>query len=297
MVAAGQGDSAADENTSPVAIVCGGGALPFAVAAAMVRRGRRVFLLPIEGWADPRAVEAYPHAWMKLGQFGRAQRLARNAGCHDVVCIGTLRRPLLRSMKLDWTTVRLLPRLYRLYRGGDDYLLSGVGRLVEDHGFRLLGAHEVAPEILVPEGVLSLARASPGHLADATRGFAVLEAVGVFDVGQAAVVCDGRVLAIEGAEGTDAMLKRVTELRRSGRVRFADGSGVLVKATKPGQERRLDLPAIGPITVQGVREAGLGGIAVRADEVLMAEPAALVAAADRAKLFLLGVAPKAAPYA
>lgn len=297
MVAARREDGAADENTSPVAIVCGGGALPFAVAAAVVRRGRPVFLLPIEGWADPHAVEAYQHAWMKLGQFGRAQRLARNAGCRDIICIGTLRRPLLRSMKLDWTTIRLLPRLYRLYRGGDDHLLSGVGRLVEEQGFRLLGAHEVAPEILVPEGLLSQRAASPGHQADAARGFAVLDAVGAFDVGQAVVVCDNRVFAIEGPEGTDAMLQRVAELRRSGRIGFPAGSGVLAKASKPGQERRLDLPAIGPTTIERVREAGLGGIALRAGEVLMAEPEALVAAADKAGLFLLGVAPEAAPYA
>jgi DUF1009 family protein len=252
--------------------------------------------LPIEGWAAPGAVEAYPHAWMKLGEFGRAQRLARNAGCRDVVCIGTLGRPALRSMKLDWTTLRLLPSLYRLYRGGDDHLLSGVGRLVEEHGFRLLGAHEVAPDILMPEGLLSQRSPSAGQLADAVRGFALLDAVGEFDVGQAAVVCDNRVLAVEGAEGTDAMLKRVAELRRSGRIRFATGTGALVKASKPGQERRLDLPTIGPTTVEGAREAGLAGIAVRADEVLMAEPEALVIAADKAGLFLAGLAPKAAPY-
>jgi DUF1009 family protein len=297
MAATHNDPAAADENNSPVGIVCGGGALPFAVAAAVLRRGRPVFLLPIEGWADADRVAAYPHAWMKLGQFGRAQRLARNAGCSDVVCIGTLRRPLLRSMKLDWTTIRLLPRLYRLYRGGDDHLLSGVGRLVEEHGFHLLGAHEVAPEILVPEGVLSRRSPSPVQLADARRGFALLEVVGSFDVGQAAVVCDNRILAIEGPEGTDAMLKRVAELRRTGRIRFANGAGVLVKASKPGQERRLDLPAIGPTTVAGVSEAGLAGIALRADEVLMAESEALVAAADEAGLFLLGVSPNATPHA
>ena len=291
MVAARDQSGAADADNSPVAIVCGGGSLPFAVAAAVLRRGRPVFLLPIEGWADSHAVAAYPHAWMTLGQFGRAQRLAKNAGCRDVVCIGTLQRPSLRSMKLDWATVQMLPRLYRLYRGGDDHLLSGVSRLVEEQGFRLLGAHEVAPEILVPAGLLSRRRPSAGHLADAARGFALLEAVGLFDVGQAAVVWDNRVVAIEGAEGTDAMLNRVAELRRSGRIRLGEGSGVLVKASKPGQERRLDLPAIGPTTIEGVREAGLAGMVLRADEVVMAEPDVLVAVADKAGLFILGAAP------
>jgi DUF1009 family protein len=279
-----------DGNKAPVAIVCGGGTLPFAVASAVLRRGGSVFLLPIEGWADARAVAEYPHAWMKLGQFGRAQRLARNAGCRDVVCIGTLRRPMLRSMKLDWATLRMLPRLYQLYRGGDDRLLTGVGRLVEEHGFRLLGAHEVAPEILVPAGALSQRKPSAGHLVDAARGFALLETIGPFDVGQAAVVCDNRVLAIEAAEGTDAMLARVAELRHSGRIRLGEGAGVLVKASKPGQERRLDLPAIGPATVERVRDAGLAGIAVRAGEVVVAEPEVLIGAADKAGLFVVGLA-------
>jgi UDP-2,3-diacylglucosamine hydrolase len=275
---------------SPLAIVCGSGQLPFTVADAVLRRGRAVLLLAFKGWADPQCVARYPHHWIAVGQFGTGWRLAHEAGCRDVVCIGGLLRPTVRTLRLDWTTVKLLPRLYRLFRGGDDHLLSGLGRLFEENGFRMLGAHEVAPEILIPEGPLGRYHPSERDRADIARGLALIEAIGAFDIGQAAVVADGRVLAIEAAEGTDAMLARIAELRRAGRVGTPVGTGVLVKAPKPAQDRRFDMPSIGPATIEAVKHAGLAGIGVRADEVIAAELEALVGGADRARLFVTGVA-------
>lgn len=282
---------------APLAVVCGGGSLPFAVADALIGSGRPVYLLAIEGFADRAAVARYPHEWVAVGQFGRLLRLLRAAGCRDVTCIGTLVRPALRDMRLDWTTLRMLPQLYRLFRGGDDHLLSGLARLLEQQGLHLLGPHEVAPEILVQDGVLTGAQPTARDLADAARGLALLDTLGPFDVGQAAVVADNRVLAVEAAEGTDAMLLRVAELREQGRIAMSDRTGVLVKAPKPAQERRMDLPAIGPKTVDGVRRAGLRGIALRTGEVMIAEPFAVKEAADRAGLFVVGVAPEPDPGA
>jgi DUF1009 family protein len=292
-----EGSAVSDQEQSTLAIVCGGGSLPFAVADAVLGRGRPVFLLPIKGWADSDAVRRYPHAWMTLGRFGMPRLMALNAGCRDIVCIGTLVRPPLRALRLDWLTVRMLPQFYRLFRGGDDHLLSGISKLVEQQGFRLLGAHEVVPDILVPEGVMTRIRPTAAHLADAARGFALLEATGAFDVGQAVVVAQNRVLAVEAAEGTDAMLERVAALSRAGHIRLPPGSGVLVKAAKPGQDRRMDLPAMGPRTVEGVRQAGLAGIVARAGDVIVAEPAACTQAADRADLFVTGIAAKPKPSA
>jgi len=273
----------------PLAIICGGGSLPFAVADAVARRGRRAVLFPIRGFGDPAAVERYPHHWIALGQFGRMCRLASAERCRDVVFIGNLIRPSLREIRLDWQTIRLMPRVARLYRGGDDRLLSGIGRIFEEHGFRLLGAHEVAPEILVREGVMGKRRPSERDEADIATGLAVLAAMGPFDIGQAAVVASGHVIAVEAAEGTDAMLARVAELRRLGRIRYPVGVGVLVKAPKPGQDRRLDLPSIGPQTVAGVIRAGLAGLAVVAGGTIMAQPDAVVATADRGKIFVIGL--------
>lgn len=278
----------------PLAIICGGGSLPFAVADAVGKRGRRVVLFAIRGWADPKRVEPYPHHWAALGQFGTFCRLARREGCRDVVFIGSIVRPAIWKIRPDFKTLRLLPRVLGIFRGGDDYLLKGVAAIFEEHGFRLLGAHAVAPEILMPEGTLGRERPNDRDHADIAKGLALLNASSPFDVGQAVVVADARVLAIEAAEGTDCMLARIAELRQSGRIAVASGRGVLVKAAKRDQDRRLDLPSIGPQTIEAAARAGLAGIAVVAGSTIVAEPERIGATADRARLFVLGVREQAA---
>jgi len=273
----------------PLAIVAGGGSIPIAVAEAVMRRGRRVVLFPVRGWADPAAVERFPHYWVAVGQGGRLARYAHAEGCRDMVLVGTALRPALTSLRLDWTTLRLLPEIWRAFRGGDDHLLSGVARIFHDLGFRIVGAHEVAPEILMPRGNIGTFGPEQRDLADIARGLALLRALGPFDVGQAVVVADNQVLAVEAVDGTDNMLERIAELRERGRVATGKGVGVLIKAPKPTQDRRLDMPAIGPKTVEAAARAGLAGIAVLAESTIVAEPAELARAADAAKLFVCGV--------
>ncbi len=275
--------------TGPVAIICGGGSIPFAVADSVIRGGRDVVLFGLQPWVDREALVRYPHHFGRIGQLGRFVRMAREAGCRDVVFIGTVVRPAIREIRLDWLTLRLLPRIVRQFYGGDDHLLSGVARIFEDQGFRLLGAHEVAPEILMPAGPLGGRQPSAAEEADIARGLAVLRAAGAFDIGQAVVVANNHVLAIEAAEGTDLMLERVAELRRIGRIRTPKGTGVLVKAPKPGQDRRFDLPSIGPKTVDGVARAGLAGLAAIAGGAIVAEPQRIVAMAGREQLFVVGI--------
>lgn len=280
-------DKTADHG--PLAIICGGGSLPFAVADAVGRRGRRVVLFAIRGWAEPKRVARYPHHWASVGQFGKFCRLARREGCRDVVFIGSMVRPAIRQIRPDFKTLGLLPRIFGIFRGGDDHLLKGVAAIFEEHGFQLLGAHAVAPEILMPEGALGRERPTAHDLADIAKGLALLNASSPFDVGQAVVVADARVLAIEAAEGTDRMLTRIAELRQSGCISAAAGRGVLVKAAKRDQDRRVDLPSIGPQTVEGAARAGLAGIAVVAGSTIVAEPERIGTIADRAGLFVLGV--------
>ncbi len=271
----------------PLAIICGGGSLPFAVADAVQKSGRRAVLIAIRDWADAERVRSYAHYWVALGQFGAACRYSRAEGCRDVVFIGNLSRPPLWRLRFDLGTLRIILRLLAAYRGGDNHLLSGVAAAFEHEGFRLVGAHEVAPEILVPEGVLSRRRPSEGEQADIRRALELLDVIGKFDIGQAAVVAGNRVLAVEAAEGTDAMLTRVAELRaRHGR---GETGGVLVKAPKPGQDWRFDLPSIGPATVEGAARAGLAGIAVLAGGAIIAEPQQVAALADQRNVFVAGV--------
>jgi DUF1009 family protein len=273
---------------TPLGIICGSGTVPYAVADAVMRRGRPVVLFPLRGWANATAVETYSHHWIAVGQFGRFCRLAHAERCRDLVLVGGLIRPSIMQLRFDWGTLMQMPIIIRSFRGGDDHLLSGIGRMFESVGFRLVGAHEVAPEITVPVGALGRLRPDAAVEEDIGRGFALLAAMSAFDVGQAAVIAGHRVLAIEAAEGTDAMLDRVTVMRETGRITLPAGVGVLVKAPKRRQDRRFDLPSIGPDTVTRAARAGLAGIAVVARATIVAEPHRLVEVADRAGLFVVG---------
>lgn len=274
----------------PLAMICGGGSLPLAVADYVAARGRAVVLFPLRGAAEGPGFERFPHYWLHIGQIGRFMRLAHAAGCRDVVLIGALIRPSIWQTRPDFKALCLLPRVLAAFRGGDNHLLTGMSRLLEGDGFRLRGAHEVAPEILVPTGVLGAVKPSDRDRADIALGLDYLKAAGGFDIGQAVVVADRHILAVEAIEGTDQMLERVVSLRGNGRIRAAAGAGVLVKAPKPDQDRRFDLPSIGPTTVEWVARAGLAGIAVVGGATIMAEPARLASAADRAGVFVVGMA-------
>jgi hypothetical protein len=279
---------AATRQDGPLALICGGGSLPLTVADAAAAQGRKVVLFLLRGIADPALAVRYPHHWIYPGQGGKLRKLLLAEGCRDVVFIGSVVRPSLWQIRLDFWSMWRIPRLIAAFRGGDDHLLSSVARMFEEQGFRLVGAHEMAPDILMPEGPLGRYEPSARDRDDIACAFEYLSATGPFDVGQAVVVAGRHVLAVEAAEGTDLMLQRVAEMRKNGRVRTPVGTGVLVKAPKPGQDRRFDLPAIGPRTVEGVARAGLAGMAVAAGSSIVAEPEKLVAAADRAKVFVIG---------
>jgi DUF1009 family protein len=273
----------------PLAIVCGAGNMPYRVADAVIGRGRRVVLLALVGWADPLQVERYQHHWARLGQLGRMSRIARQEGCRDVVFIGALTRPAITQLRFDLATLMVLPRIIKAFAGGDNHLLTRVCRLVEDRGFRLVGAHEVAPEILVPAGQLGRHAPTERDRADIAVGQELLAATGAFDIGQAVVVAGNRVIAVEAAEGTDRMLARIAQLRREGALKLPLKSGVLVKSPKPSQDRRFDLPSVGVRTIEAAEAASLAGIAVEARGAVTADLSEMVRQADAAGLFVVGV--------
>jgi DUF1009 family protein len=280
--------SAAPEISSPIGVIAGGGVMPFAVAESLTARGIAPVLFALRGVCDPLRVEKFRHRWISVGQVGRATRLFREEGCRDLIFIGTLVRPSLSEIRLDFKTLRLLKNVMRAFRGGDDHLLSGVGRILEQDGFRMVGIKDVAPDLLMPEGCVTRIMPERDATTDIERGRQVLAALGPFDIGQAVVVIDGHVVAVEDIEGTDALLQRVARLREEGRIRAASGRGVLVKAPKSGQDVRFDLPTIGVRTVERVAAAGLSGIAVKAGDTIAAEPQAMIEAADTKHLFIIG---------
>jgi UDP-2,3-diacylglucosamine hydrolase len=278
------------EMSSPIGLIAAGGVMPFAVADAMVARGLTPVLFALKGVCDPDRVGRYRHYWIGLGQLGGLMKLLRTEGCHDLLFIGSLVRPSLSEIRIDFTTLRALGRIWSSFRGGDDHLLSGIGRIFEREGFRMVGVKDVAPDLLVPSGCLTRTQPGASAAADIVKGNEVLRALGAFDIGQAVVVIDGHVVAVEDIEGTDGLLARVAQLRERRRIRAAAGRGVVVKAPKSGQDLRFDLPTIGPRTIAGIAAAGLAGLAVSAGNALIAEPQETIAAADRSGLFVTGFA-------
>ncbi|MBR1225524.1 MULTISPECIES: LpxI family protein [unclassified Bradyrhizobium] len=280
---------AASEISSPVGVIAGGGAMPFAVADSLAARGVAPVLFALRGSCDPVRAERFRHHWISVGQIGRAKKLLRSEGCRDLIFIGTLLRPALSEIRLDWGTIRVIGPILAAFRGGDDHLLSGIGRIFEQDGFRMVGIRDVAPDILMPEGRIARATPDPAGTADIEKGRDVLRALSPFDIGQAVVVIDGHVVAVEDIEGTDGLLARVARLRSEGRIRAGTGRGVLVKAPKTSQDLRFDLPTVGAMTVEGAAKAGLAGIAIIAGQTIAADAQAMIEAADSAGLFIQGL--------
>jgi DUF1009 family protein len=266
-------------------IIAGGGVLPAKVAAAARAAGRGVYIVGLEGFADPAVLAPWPHEIRRLGAASRIIAALRENGCQDLVMIGPVRRPSLLDLRPDAEGAKLLARVGRAVFAGDDGLRAAVIRVLTEEGFRVIGMHEIIREAVAPPGVLTRTQPDAQAMTDVRRGIQVARLLGTADVGQGCVVQQGLVLAVEAIEGTDAMLARASVLRRDGI------GGVLVKLVKPGQDKRADLPTIGPDTVRNAAAAGLRGIAFEANATILAEREACLAAADSAGLFLLGLDP------
>ena len=270
-------------------VIAGGGALPRLVAEAERRAGGEVLVIALHGFVED-WVQDWPHVSCGLGQAGKIFGALKSAGCDRVCFAGGLSRPslssLAKSLRFDLTAVALAPRVAQLLRHGDDGLLRGLAEIFEARGFELIAAQSLLGELLAPVGALGRVQPSKRDLADIERAAQIVHAVGAVDVGQGAVVAHGRCLAVETVFGTDAMLAGlVGQTRRHG---APIPSGALYKAPKPGQDERVDLPTIGPLTIDGAAAAGLNGVAVQAGSVFILDIEATTRAADKAGLFVYG---------
>ena len=274
-----------NDGRGTLGIIAGGGLMPLRVAAAARAAGRCVFLLGLEGFAEPAQISAYPHAMARVGAVGRILELLRAHGVRDLVLVGTIRRPGLFDLRPDAEGAKLLARIGRAAFAGDDGLLRAVIRVFGEVGFNVIGAHDVMRDVLGPSGLLTRTAPDSQALDDIARGIEVARKLGEADVGQGCVVQQGLVLAVEAIEGTDAMLARCGSLRRDG------VGGVLIKLVKPGQDRRADLPTIGAQTIRNAIAVGLRGVAFEANGTMLVERDEAVVLADRASLFLLGFDP------
>ncbi|WP_207458497.1 UDP-2,3-diacylglucosamine diphosphatase LpxI [Azospirillum sp. SYSU D00513] len=263
-------------------ILAGGGTLPARIAEAVRGQGRNLFIVAFEGHTDPAAVRGYPHVWSRFGAAGSIMERLHAEGVGEVVFAGPVRRPSLGELLPDWRTTKFLARVGTRALG-DDGLLRAVARELESDGFRVVGLHDLLNGLLTTAGPVG--RLLPDEEAgrDIARGLEVARGLGALDVGQGAVVQQGIVLAVEAVEGTDAMLDRCAALARPGK------GGVLVKVCKPQQDRRIDLPTMGTVTLEKAARAGLRGIAVQAGGSLIVDRAAVAELADRLGLFVVGV--------
>jgi DUF1009 family protein len=263
-------------------IVAGSGALPRRLVESCRTAGRDVFVLALEGSAEPATLHDVPHAWCRIGAAAAGLALLRDNNVTELVLAGGIRRPSLAALRPDWRAAKLFARIgYRAL--GDDGLLSAVVSELEQEGFRVIGADQLLERAVVPEGPLGEIRPDAQSAVDIERGLRIARALGGLDIGQAVIVQQGLVLGVEAIEGTDELLRRCAALRRDG------PGGVLVKVEKPGQERRADRPTIGLRTVTLAAETGLRGIAIEADATIVLDRDEVIRAADRAGLFVVGV--------
>jgi DUF1009 family protein len=243
----------------------------------------------LKGFADPSLAE-FDGVDLGVASLGAAIDAFRKAGCQSICLAGIVTRPDWRTLAPDLRGLAALPGALAAARKGDDGLLSYLVAEFESEGFSAEGAHEVMSDLLLTEGALGRRKPGRSHQADIARALAAARAIGALDAGQGAVVCDGLILALEAQEGTDAMLSRVAAMPESIRGTGRRRRGVLAKACKPGQERRVDLPTMGPMTVRRAAEAGLAGIAAEAGSTLVLERDQVRSLADELGLFVVGVA-------
>lgn len=271
-------------------LIAGGGELPVLLAEHLAASSASYFVARISPYADA-ALEAHPGISLGLGQMGARMQAMREAGVDAIVIIGQVPRPDVSKLQLDEGAVAMLPAIMAALQEGDDTLLRAVLSEHEKAGFRVLGADAVMSDLLARPGAWGAVTPTPKQFGDVKRAAKLAAAIGRFDVGQGVVVADGVVLAVEAQEGTDRMLSRVAELPDPIRGTTERRRGVLVKRPKPIQDLRIDLPVIGVRTIEGAAAAGLAGVAVQAGGALVVRRSDIIAAADKAGLFVLGFDP------
>jgi DUF1009 family protein len=275
-----------------IAILSGAGLLPVRLAEAVRRRGGKPVVVAIAGEAEPADFPPADLHVLHWGEIGRLTKLLNESGCREAVFAGTVaKRPDLGSVRPDLGALRLLPRILGLLGAGDDRLLRAVAELFAGEGVTLVSPLDVAPDLGVAVGLLAGRKPGPRSVEELTLAARAARALGALDIGQAAVAAGGRVVAVEGAEGTDALLARIGDLRRAGRI--PPRGGVLVKCMKPHQDRRLDVPAIGAATAENAHAAGLDGVGVEAGGAVLVGRDETIAAFRQAGLFLVGMEPAA----
>jgi DUF1009 family protein len=272
-----------------IGILAGNGMMPVEIIKSCHARGIEVYVAGLQPFVNEAALapgavlpEGVPHVLARIGEVGKMIKFFKAHGVTELVMAGGIKRPALKELIPDLEAMKILAKI-ALSKQSDDGLFRAVIREIEHRGFHIVGIEEVVPEMLFHAGVYGRVKPSSDDMDDIRRGIEIVKALGAVDVGQAVVVQEGIVLAVEAVEGTDAMLSRAALLKKPGK------APVMVKILKPGQDTRVDLPAIGLQTIEQLAKYGIGGIAVEAGGILVIEREAVIAAADAAKIFITGM--------
>ena len=273
------------EQKRKLGIIAGGGSLPKILIDYCKQNEIPYFVLAISGNAEKSYFDSsINHAFIRIGQAGTGFQKFKDEHIQDVVMIGTIRRPTLADLVPDLRTTAFFAKI-GFKSLGDDGILRALIKEIEVENWRVVGIHEIMPDILIKSGVLTKAKPDKQALADIKRGVEVGLKLGELDVGQSVVVQQGLVLGVEGIEGTDELIKRTAAYQRKG------DAAVLIKLRKPQQDMRIDLPTIGLQTIENAHKSGFKGLAVHAGNALIVDEKEVIKLADKYKMFLIGINP------
>ena len=263
-------------------MLAGGGMMPVEIIKHCNNIGREIFVVGIEPYAKEEELKGAPFIFAKMGEAGKIFKAFKKNEVQEIVFAGGIKRPSFKELIPDWEGAKLMAKL-AIKKMSDNNMFCAAINEVERQGYKVVGIDEVVPDMLFSEGIYGKVKPSSDDMDDIERGFTVAKALGAVDVGQAVVVQEGMVLAVEAVEGTDMMLSRVASVKKKGK------APVMVKVVKPGQDKRVDLPAIGLQTIEQLKQNGLKGIAVEAGGILLIEREAVIKKADESGIFIIGV--------
>lgn len=270
-------------------VIAGGGALPKHVVEASGQEGHDVTVIALEGFAD---ASNYPGAHqLQVAEYGKMVKTLKKAKCTHICFAGIVNRPDFKKLKPDFKAMFHMRGAIKAAKNGDDALMRYLLSLFEKEGFEIVAPQELCKSLLLPEGILGAVGISKTHAEDTRKACEVASKMGMLDIGQGAVVARGVVLAVEAQEGTDHMLERIQSLPQDIRGSVDNRVGILAKMLKPGQESRVDLPTIGPMTVKKAAEAGLAGIVAEGGRAFVIDREEVIKLADIAGIFVAGLPP------
>lgn len=259
-------------------IIAGNGLLPISLVDIFTKQGKDCYIAALEGEANPILYKNYSCRFFKIGMVGSIINYFQEYNVRDIVIVGGVKRPNLQSIKVDLVGSRLIARILKQKFLGDDTILTIIIKFLEEYGFNIISNFNI---INMDNKLTTKTRPSKGDLVDIELGVKLLDSIGDIDVGQSVIVEDGYIIGIEAAEGTDNLIKRCAALRKK------STGGVLVKMMKNTQDIRIDLPTIGPETINNLAACKYNGLAIQKDKVIIIKPKVTYELADKYRIFII----------